>query len=199
MEDMRVRSRFAHFKSLCLLAVLLLNACVPSLHPLYTADTIIRRDEIIGVWKEKPDSTEVWTFTKADDKGYKLVHEEKEGAQSIMDVRVVKLGESLFLDLFAADAPLQEAKIGDFYKSSLLRGHLFAKVKIGTTLELQFLDPDKLKKLLAEEPRALQHTLVNEDELVLTAATADLQKFFKKHTDNAALWGEAGKLNKQLL
>src|SRR5688500_1580573 len=128
---------------------LILTACVPSLHPLYTADTIVFRDELIAVWKEKPQEEEGWTFAKGEGNTYNVTIREADES-SRFEGHLVKLGETLFLDLFPSDEPLANAKLGDLYRSALVPGHLILKVKLGPKLELQMLDPDKLKKFLAD-------------------------------------------------
>ena len=181
----------------CALA-LLLSACVTSLHPLYTPDTTVFREELVGIWKEKPDDDESWTFTKADNNSYKLVIKEDDES-SVLHARLVKLGDNHFLDLAPDGDMLKNAKIGGFYHATLVPGHLILKVKLGDKLELNLLDHDKLKKFLAANPKALAHTLAEDDRLVITAPTAELQAFFKKHSASAELWGDPGVMQKILL
>ncbi|HEX7862627.1 MAG TPA: hypothetical protein VF773_19995 [Verrucomicrobiae bacterium] len=183
-----------------LLAIaLLLTACVPTLHPLYTPDTTVFREELIGIWKEKPDEEESWTFTKADQNTYKVTLQEKDDT-SILDGRLVKLGDQLFLDLSPDGAVLENAKIGTFYRVALIPGHLIVKVnKLGANLEMQMLDYDKVKKFLETNPKALAHTFLDEDRLVITAPTPELQAFIKKHGNSKELWGDPGVMQKLLL
>lgn len=177
---------------------LLLAACVPSLQPLYTPETTVFREELIGIWKEKPHDDESWTFTKHDDTTYKLKIEEKDDS-SLLTARLVKLGDQHFLDLTPDGDMLENAKIGEFYRAALIPGHLILKVKLGAKLELQLIQPEKLEELLKANPKALTHTILDGDRLVLTATTAELQAFFKKHGDSKELWGDPGVLQKILL
>jgi hypothetical protein len=176
----------------------LLTACVPSLQPLYTPDTIVFREELIGIWKEKPDDEDSWTFTRGDNNTYNLTLREKD-ASSLFEVRLVKLGEHHFLDLFPKGDALEGAKIGDFYRASLVPGHLILKVKFGAKLEMQLMQPDNLDKMLKADPKALAHTYVESDRLVITASTADLQAFIKKHAASSELWAEPGAMQKLVL
>ena len=181
-----------------LVLAVLLTACVPSLHPLYTADTLVFREELIGIWKEDPQDEDSWTFTKRDDaKSYALVIREKQLSSSF-EARLVKLGDHLFLDLVADGDSLNE-KVGDLYKASLIPGHLVMKLKLGAKFELQMLEPSKINELLKASPKEIAHTFLQEDYLVLTASTADLQAFFKKHADSKDLWGEPGVMQKLVL
>src|SRR5687768_996034 len=143
-----------------------LTACIPSLHPLYTAETIVFREELIGIWKEDPQKEESWTFTKAEKEIYKLtITDDKE--PSILDARLVKLGEHLFLDLYPSDEPIKNARLGNFYRAALIPGHLIMKVKLGEKLEVQLLEADKLGELLKANPKALGHTFIEDGQLVI--------------------------------
>lgn len=176
----------------------LLTSCVPSLNPLYTPETLVFREDLLGVWKEKPQDKESWNFTKADEKSYNVTIIEANGGEiSKLEGRLVKLEDSLFLDLSPSDDGLKDKDLGAFYLASLIPGHLILKVKIGAKLELQTLDPDNLQKHLAASPNSLAHIFVQKDRLVITASTADLQKFVKKHANNSEFWSETSPYKKQ--
>ena len=177
----------------------LLSACVPSLQPLYTPETTIFREELVGIWKEKPqEEEESWTFTKGEDNTYQLNIRDKDQL-STHEVRLVKLDNHLFLDLFPNQAALENTKLGDFYRASLVPAHLIIKVKLGAKLELQLMQPEKLEELLKAAPKTLAHTYVAKDRLVITASTAELQAFIKKHADSKDLWGDPGVMEKLVL
>ncbi len=183
------------FRTLALLSVVFLAACIPSVNPLYTNDTTVFRDELLGAWKEKPDSEDSWIFTRKDDNVYTLVIQEKDGP-STFEARLVKLGEHLFLDLFPTEEPLKDTRLGGMYRVALIPGHLILKVKLGKTLEIQMLHPDRFTEFLGENPKALAFGLPEKERPVITASTEDLQKFFKKHAETARLWGDPGVLQK---
>jgi len=49
---------------LCLIAVMVgVSGCLPSLYPLYTDDTLVFYEELVGKWTN--DGDEIWQFTKA--------------------------------------------------------------------------------------------------------------------------------------
>ena len=185
----------AVLRSLGLMSFILLAACIPSVNPLYTDDTTVFRQELLGVWKEKPDSDESWNFTKAENNTYTVVIQDKESTSSF-SARLVKLDDSLFLDLLPTEDVLEKAKVGGMYRVALIPGHLFAKVKLGKNLELQMLHPDRFKEFLDANPKALTHSLPEKDRLVITASTEELQKFFKKHGETRILWGDPGVFQK---
>ena len=176
----------------------ILTACVPSLQPLYSPETIVFREELIGIWKEKPDDEESWTFTKGENNAYHLAIREKDES-SQLEARLVKLGEHHFLDLYPKSDALEGAKLGDFYRATLVPGHLIIKVKLGAKLEMQLMQPENLDKMLKADPKALAHTYVESDRLLITASTADLQAFIKKHAESDQLWAEPGAMQKLVL
>ncbi len=181
-----------------LTVAIVLTACVPSLQPLYTPETTVFREELIGIWKEKPDDEDSWTFTRGENNTYNLALREKD-ASSLFETRLVKLGDHHFLDLYPKGDALEAAKLDDFYRASLVPGHLIIKIKLGAKLEMQLMHPENLEKLLKADPKSLAHTHVESDRLILTATTADLQAFIKKHADSKELWAEPGVMQKLVL
>jgi len=164
---------------------LTLAGCVPSLNPLYTEKDLTFDPALVGVWSEQDDSQETWAFEKAGEKQYKLVYTDK-GKTGEFEVRLLKLGGTLYLDLFAEGDGLKDSKRNDFYLSHFIPGHTFAKVtQIGPTLRMAFMNPDWLKKLLEKDPKAIGHQLIGEDRIVLTAPTRELQEFVLKHAKEA--------------
>ena len=144
----------------------LLTSCVPSLNPLYTPETLVFREDLLGVWKEKPQDKESWNFAKADEQSYKVTIIEAGGGEiSKLEGRLVKLENSLFLDLSPSEDGLEDKDLGAFFKAALIPGHLILKVKIGSKLELQTLNPDALKEHLAASPDSLAHMFVQKDRL----------------------------------
>jgi hypothetical protein len=177
---------------------LLLFGCVPSVNPLYTEQTLTFEPKLLGTWFEKDAAKDAWIFTAAGEKKYNLTIREEDDKSSPMIARLVKLDTNMFLDLALETKSLEDLPVGAFYKSAIVPGHLIIKVgKIGETLELSLPQNDWLKEELRKKPESLAHTLLEDDRVVLTASTADLQNFFKKHARTAGLWGDPGVLKKR--
>ncbi len=74
----------------------------------------------------------------------------------------------------------------------LVPAHTFPKVtRIDPVLEMAFLDPDRLEKLLNQDPAALRHEKTADKRIVITASTADLQRFIIAHLEDekhSAIW-----------
>jgi len=154
--------------------LLMLGACVPSLHSLYTDKDLIFQPALLGEWVEsKPDSKSTLTFTKSGDKEYKLVSGDGSGKASIFVAHLVKLGDKLFLDIKPDPAAERDC--------AGLPWHMFFYVsQTQPTLRMLDLDNSWLETLLKKNPSALRHEIVDGD-MVLTASTTELQSFVNRY------------------
>ena len=199
------------------LLTILINGCIPSLQPLYTPDKLVVLNGLVGAWQEdigqqqgnptnkkKPEN---WTFRQGEDKKYLLIHQDQYGLSAAFDVHVVKLGSHFFMDFFPGSLPddFKNGKVGDpevmnnFLKSHLLAVHTFAKVELsGKTLKINMFDPDFLKTLLENQQIRIKHEKT-EAGYLLTASSADLQKFVEKYAEEkSAFLDEPVELNLKL-
>jgi hypothetical protein len=153
--------------------LVLAAGCVPSLQPLYTPDTITFDPALLGTWGQanKEDS---WEFTKVGADHYKLIHTDKEKHSAEFAAYLVKVKDQRFLDVYPEDS---DAKLNQLFAMHLVPAHTFLWVpKLGATLELTMMNPDAVKKLLADKPTAVKHEKIK-DSLLLTAAPKELQAF----------------------
>ncbi|MEK7675438.1 MAG: hypothetical protein AAB676_06360 [Verrucomicrobiota bacterium] len=128
-----------------------------------------------------PESQEhkAWSFELEGEK-YKLTIPYKEGKDIVFEAHLLKLDNTLFLDLYPHQSILDS--IGDNYYASLVPTHLFLKVRqIKPTLQLAALNDRWLDGFLAKHPRAIKHERINK-VLVLTASTKELQRFVRRHS-----------------
>jgi hypothetical protein len=190
----------------------LIGGCVPviSLQPLYTRDTLIFDERLIGTWLENPsDTTGAWQFTRvgqadADklpdvlredaDKVYHLSLTDPEGRKGSFFACLVKLESNLFLDVFPDALPSGQddpQKVELFYNAFFfVRAHTFVKIEIsGNRMSLWMTDDEKLSNLLASQPSPVAFQSVD-DRPVLTASTKDLQAFVAKHADDDGVFAE---------
>jgi len=173
-----------------LVAMVALAGCVGSLHPLYRDQDLIFDTGLLGTWKEKPDSTESWRFSKSSDETYRLVVED-DGKIGTFEARLLKLGNLTFLDFYP------EWFSGmDYYKSHFVRMHSFLLVRqITPTLEMANVEDDWMRDFLKAHPDALRHEW-DDDDILLTAATADLQMFFRNHANDQGAFKDFSNLHK---
>jgi hypothetical protein len=171
----------------------LLAACIPSVNPFYTDKDVVFETRLLGTWqeKDKTDEPQVWKFEEGKNKAYKLTVTEKEGKQGEFEAHLFKLKQQYFLDIVATEIG---TNIADLVTASLIPGHLLLRVpKIEPELNLAMFDFDWLDKHLKEHPKALAHHREN-DRLVLTAETADLQNFVLKHLGEGELFAKGGEM-----
>ena len=164
-------------KLLTLSFLFMLAGCVPSLNPLYTDQDLIFDSALLGVWTDK-DSKETWAFTEAGEKEYKLLYTEEDGRKGEFKAHLLKIEGKTFLDLTPIRPALSQ---NDFYKAHFLTLHTFVQVsQTAPTVQISYLEPEWLKKIIAENPNAIRHEKIG-DEILLTASTKELQKFLLKH------------------
>ena len=174
-------------KTICfyLLAVAL-GGCLPlSIHPLYTDDTIVFEEKLVGKWA---DGDEIWQFSRDGEKAYKLRIVE-DGREGYFNAHLVQLENMLFLDIIPDDKTLKDVQ--PFYQLHLLRTHTFIRIEqTEPNLVMQMMGLDKVKEILRNDPNLLKDEFVEDDGLVLTAATQDLQKFVVEYANTEGVFGD---------
>lgn len=173
----------------------LLAACIPSVHPYYTEKDVVFEPRLLGEWedKEKTDQPEAWKFEAGKDKAYNLLVTEKEGKRGEFEARLFKLKEEYFLDIVPSDVHF-ETNQAELVAASMMTGHLLLRVpQMEPELKLAMFDFDWLEKYLKEHLKALAHHREN-DRIVLTAETADLQSFVLKHLGEGELFAKPGEM-----
>ena len=161
---------------LTLLLILVISGCVPSLHQLWTKDTLTYDEAIRGKYAE---GSNVWEFVgDPEKKSYALTIHEKDDKVSELTAHLVQVQDQRFLDMYPADDA--EIECGDWMKYHLLRSHLFMHVTATEpNLIIAAMNPDEITELLQEKPNLVKHEIINEDEdrVVLTDSPENLQAF----------------------
>ena len=192
----------------CLAA--LMAGCVPivSLHPLFTKDSIVFEEKLLGTWVEDSNKPQVtWEFIRLEksaaerlpaemrdeiQKCYRVNVTDDKGSKGSFAGCLVKLQDRLFLDLLPDRFPSGEQdpeRMKLVYNAFFfLRVHTFARVgPIGDQLKIRLTDDEAFKKLIEAEPKAVKHDVID-DHPVLTASTAELQAFVAKYADDERLF-----------
>jgi hypothetical protein len=191
-------------KLLFYLLAAILGGCIPvmSLHPLFTEKTIAYDEKLLGTWID--DSNDTWQFSDANkpEKAYNLIFTDEKGQKGAFLAHLVKLDSKLFLDVFPSEMPWDEKDPNKtqwpYNTFFLVPAHTFIKINaIEPQLKLQLTDDDELKKLLKDDPNVVEHTLIEEDRLLLTASTEKLQAFVLKYADDSRVFTEESILNRE--
>lgn len=184
-----------------LVSGLLLAGCVPSFNPFYTAKDLEFDRALLGTWmpvQPKEGSKEAWAFSPAGDRLYRLRQTDEEGRQADFEVRLLKLQEHRFLDLYLSKVEDDNVKLNAWAGFSLVPAHLLLKVEqIGPALKIAAMNPDWMQKFLKQHPEAVAHRVVLDGNIVLTASTADLQKFVLEHEDDEGFFGGAMEMKRK--
>lgn len=169
--------------------ILFISGCIPSLHPLYFDKDRITLDEIEGNWIS--DEDDGWEFVKDKNQpSYTLrITEDTTGLFRNSDIQtmffeanIVKLGDTYFIDLYPGDNEEIE-NMADFLAIHLVPAHTFLKLEIvGDQLLIYYLSPDWLQNLIESHKIRIKHEVVDEDQIILTASTKELQKFITKYS-----------------
>lgn len=197
-------------KYLFCLFVLIIGSCGPvlSLYPVYNVSDTIYEPKLIGSWVDEVNNVTMdFTRPEAEGRNYRLVYtsidkDSKKAAKGIFSAYLVRLGNKLFLDVFPEEMPngsLEDPNNYKWYYNAffLVPGHTFAVVdSIEPQLKMRITDSDKLKDFLEKEPNAVRHEIVT-DSLVLTAKTAELQKFVIKYADSRDVFSTEMNLKRQ--
>jgi len=180
-----------HKISIVIIIVLFLSGCIPSLHPLYFKQDRITLDILEGKWLS--ESNDTWEFKKVENEpSYILKYTESkhEGEQkpqpsiAFFDANLIKLEGNYFMDLYPGD----NAQLDDMTNLLLVHlvpAHTFLKLKIeNNQLQIYQMNPDWLDNLFKENKIRISHEVVDDDKIVLTASTKELQKFISKYAED---------------
>ena len=171
----------------------LLGGCVPvmSLRPLYTKENVVFDKKLLGTWVDDPNDPEItWQFKSTDEpkNAYKLIFTGEDGMKGSFVAHLVKLQDRLVLDVYPSELPWDPEDPNNmewpYNTLFLIPAHTFVKIdSVGPKLKMRLMLETQLKKLLEEDPDAIEHVAV-EDKLVLTASTKELQAFVLKYADS---------------
>jgi hypothetical protein len=183
---------------IAILLLCLLAACGPvlSIHPLYTDKDVVFDPGLVGTWIDPTDKDEPISFERGPGDSYKAITRlvNDVNVEQIFEARLVKLNGRLFLDAVQTKNRIsgKEEDMG-----IAIPGHLFARVSIqGDTLGLDLLDEDWIKDQLEAGKISIAHEDEG-DNVVLTASTADLQKFVVAHADDEKAFPKSGPLQRK--
>jgi hypothetical protein len=167
-------------KSIFYCMAFLLTGCLPSLHPLYNDKTMIFREELVGKWLG--DDSSFWQFRRAGEKEYELRICDDEEQLGRFSAHLIEIKGLMFLDLFPDSKAL--GNMDDFYKIHFLPVHTFMRIdRTNPNLRLRMIDYEKIENMLKDDPNVIKHEVIDDDRIVLTASTEELQNFVAEHVN----------------
>jgi hypothetical protein len=176
-----------HIGAILMAATALLQACAtPSVHPLYTTETLVFEPALVGTWKAD-DATPTYTVTKAADNLYQLVvrTNDKENRSWELEMRLVKLGDHLFAD-FELPRGVRE-ELDERHGPLAISTHLIALIRMqGAEVGVSHLEPEWIRKMEREAGATPDHTSRMDNQYLITASTAALQEFCRARAGSDA-------------
>jgi hypothetical protein len=180
------------------LALVWLTGCVvTSVYPYYTPKDVTFDTALLGTWSDPAETNankDAWTFEKIGSQTYQLTVRDG-GETNAFDAHLFTLGGQKFLDCL----PRERHE----YSSPT---HVLLRVKsIQPQLEMYLLKYEWLGKLVEANPKAIRHIITPNPAgdskegglLTVTADTAELQKFIRKHLKTEAAWSDPMLMQRQ--
>ena len=183
--------KIKHFFCLFILMSLICS-CIPSIHQLYTKETLRFEESLIGSWAEvgsadttslsSPDLAgprgERWQFKKGNGLNYSLTHTDPDGHSADFEIHLVEIAGLRFLDFFPAGDENDNNEWWEYHRWPM---HTFAKIAIEPKqVAISMMNHEWIESLIKESKVRIKHEKVG-DEIVITAPTRELQKFMAKY------------------
>ncbi len=174
---------------------LFFSGCVIwSFYPLYTEKDLFENDILLGSWTDsdslqwKFEHPEIGNPKKIDKKTYKLYLTDFDKRETIYDVNIIQLKGIYFLDFYISDIggmnKSDSSKDLNYWTLHVIPVHTFAKLTAtDNSLQINWFDGDWLKEQIKAKKIKIWHEL-NDDNLLLTAKPADLQKLVSKYANS---------------
>ncbi|HUJ31376.1 MAG TPA: hypothetical protein VLY23_08860 [Candidatus Acidoferrum sp.] len=182
-----------------ILVLLLLEACGPilSIHPFYEDKDVVFDPALLGTWVDPTDADSApLVFERGKGDSYKAImrSDDNSDVDAVFEVHLLKLGGRVFLDAVQMKNRIagKEVDIG-----LAVPAHILGQVSIeGNVLHLSLLDQEWVEKELKAGKISIPHEEADGD-VVLTASTADLQKFVLDHANDENAFSALGPLQRK--
>lgn len=177
------------FAVLALMAVVLQGCIVKSLHPFYSEDKVIFKPELINTWEDQDGGKWFVQPVKEKPNAYEM-RWNKNGKDAIFIAHLFMLEGEMYFDFLPISKDEGE---DEFYLFNLhlLPTHAVAKVEMlnGKQVNIKWFNEEWLRSMFDNNRIKISHEAVmdespkdeNDKYYVLTASTAELQKFIIKY------------------
>lgn len=169
-----------------LLPAALLSSCiVKSLHPFYTEESVVFRQDLTGTWTDQDAVRWEIRQSKKKKNSYEITLTQGE-ASAVFIAHLFRLNNTLYLDFLPES---DNAPTVDLFNLHLIASHSLARIRISgnSLIGVEWLNEGWLADLFAQNRIRIRHEVVqyygDEDEMmyILTASTEELQKFILKY------------------
>jgi hypothetical protein len=184
---------FKRYLLLLALPLIVLSGCIRSLQPLYTEADVEFDAALVGTWADN-GSNEVWQFARGDGQVYDLTYTNSDGESGLFTIHLLEISGERFLDFYPVE---METSGNSFYLFHIMGLHTIMHLRqIEPTLQMGSPDVDWLKKQLENDPTLIRHEVVD-DEIILSASTAELQAFWLEHLESEELFQEYSDMSRK--
>jgi hypothetical protein len=179
-----------------LASMLVFTGClVTSVYPFYAQKDVLFEPSLLGNWLDSSNADEHWKFETNGPNAYRMTYTTRT-ATNVMQATFFKLQSHAFLDL-------SNSEINDDTQPPPIPSHFLFRINQTTPiLKMAAMDYEWLVGTLTNTPGALRHhwAQMGDDpekkRLVLTADTAELQRFVLKQLNNTNAWDTPGELTR---
>lgn len=155
--------------------LLLMAACVTSVSPIYTDDTLVEEAALVGTWAGS--SGDVLKVTPGPGKSYGVAMIDQDGTVSAWTVRVTRIGGLRWVDVEPQPMP---SAWSDDYRGAFLPLHQFWILRrADSLLSLASINSDSLRALLAEHSGPVSRLPLGSSEggdIILAGTTAEIRE-----------------------
>jgi hypothetical protein len=168
----------------------LAGGCVRSIQPVLKEDQLISDDHLLGNWVSSNGKSSGIVSAADEHKQYPLLYTDESGKKADLLVRLGKVGDMTIGEVTSAE-PNPDAS--DVYKTYLLPLHSFAIIKKTTPqIVMTSMNDVWLGKYIAAHPTELATAKLDENTILITASTDDLQAFIIRHENDSGAFGDTG-------
>jgi hypothetical protein len=186
---------------IAVLAAFLSGCATYSLHPFYKPDENTLEPGLVGAWMAV-DKTKITIEANKDETYEAEVMDSDSNSCYRYTVRLIRVGNNLFADSILEEESLSGKDFNLPYGVAPL--HFLYKVSLnGDTLRMSLLNHDWLVKQFQAKRISVAHEYMDESadpqdsNILLTASSADLQKFIQQIGDNPDAFEEPDTMQRQ--
>ena len=197
-----MKNRRIYLLTFIVSTILLLSGCgIFSLHPLYKNSDLIVKNELIGTWISNDEDELTVIIDSAGHRKYEFIMIDGEDTVAF-EMGLLELKNQYFIDLY----PLEDCSFPGGSNCDMIELLVRNYIPIHTFMKLDYssgdlilteFDNERLIDLFANNRIRLPHEMINEDEyVVITASTDDLQKFISRYANDDDAFNEPAKYHR---
>jgi hypothetical protein len=193
------------------MAAVVCGCSTPSINPLYSDEEseVVIDDRVVGTWvkEDKQEQDRYHVSPRKDDKSkwYAVrigepgsaaggVAAPGQGKHGLYEMRLVRLGAHTYADFHPAES--ERKNMLERLGLAAFPMHVIFPVTIGAEqVTLRTLDNAKVRALVEASPKMTPHAM-QDDVVVLTGTTRQVQEFFRRIVDGEEVFGEPAVLKR---